>query len=98
MDVPPPDHDIEVWRFPDVALAVGPFLSTSVVVVFKPNGTPPELDSEWLCADVLLPPVSSDVSKSVSPESKLTNVLPAPKATQVPKPSNVLGFVDNVEI
>ena len=42
---------------------------------------------------VFAPPVSSAVSKSVSVESKPTTTLPAPKATHVPKPSNVPGLV-----
>jgi hypothetical protein len=46
----------------------------------------------------LLPPVSSAVSKSASEPFKPTMTRPAPKASQVPKPSKVEGFVELVEL
>ena len=42
---------------------------------------------------VFAPPVSSEVSKSVSEESMPTRTLPAPKDDHVPKPNKVAGLV-----
>jgi len=50
---------------------------------------------EWLTVIASAePPVSSAESNSAFDPSKPTGTLPAPKATQVPNPNNVAGFVE----
>jgi hypothetical protein len=82
-------------------------LPVNVGVDTVPAGVPPDTDEdvfefpvnvgvELLPAEatVLAPPVSPTTSKSVSPVSIPTSVLPAPIWDQLPNPKRVAGEVD----
>src|SRR3990167_9480912 len=85
---------------PSPRLACAPASAVASIAATVPAGVPAVsadvASVPAACVWVLAPPVSSAVSKSVSPESSPTMNFPPPHAAHVPYPSSVAGFVETV--